>query len=191
VDRLTAELTELKEKNELDTSTIKELQARADPVPYTPELHAVPHTARVRLQLSPATSAPGLGPPRPHLHRGPGSALPHLHRDWAHPGQICTGDRAHPGHICTGDWAHRRMTPGFACLMRLRLHCTQRSRSRVRAARCDASRYCSAKRQRTWRRRTRGRASWSVSAMPRANCTARWACMRMCRCVCTHAHVLA
>jgi hypothetical protein len=104
VDRLTAELTELKEKNELDTSTIKELQARADPVPYMPELHAVPHTARVA---------------------GFSSALPHLHRDWA---------QAHPGHICTGlgsprphlhrDRAHRRMTPGFAWLMPLRLHCT-------------------------------------------------------------------
>jgi hypothetical protein len=29
--------------------------------------------------LTPATSAPGVGPPRPHLHR-----------DWAHPGHICT-----------------------------------------------------------------------------------------------------
>ena len=30
--------------------------------------------------LAPATSAPGVGPP-----------LPHLHRDWAHPCHICTG----------------------------------------------------------------------------------------------------
>ena len=62
--------------------------------------------------LTPATSAPGLGPPRPHLHRdwahpchicirtgltpatsapGLGPPLPHLHRDWAHPTHICSG----------------------------------------------------------------------------------------------------
>ena len=30
----------------------------------------------------PATSAPGLGSPLPHLHRGLGSPPPHLHMDW-------------------------------------------------------------------------------------------------------------
>jgi hypothetical protein len=65
-----------------------------------------------RGRLAPATSAPGLGSPVPHLHRvrahpchictgtgltpatsapGLGSPLPHLHRDWAHPCHICTG----------------------------------------------------------------------------------------------------
>jgi hypothetical protein len=39
---------------------------------------------------APPTSAPGLGPPLPHLHR----ALPHLSRDLAHPLPLC--------HICTG-----------------------------------------------------------------------------------------
>jgi hypothetical protein len=60
---------------------------------------------------APATSAPGLGPTLPHLHRdwarpchictgtgpapatsaaGLGSLLPHLHQHWARPCQICT-----------------------------------------------------------------------------------------------------
>ncbi len=38
-----------------------------------------------------ATSAPGLGPPPPHLHRGLGPPPPHLRRDWAHRRHICTG----------------------------------------------------------------------------------------------------
>ena len=72
----------------------------------------------------PATSAPGLGSPRPHLHTetgltpatsapGPGSPLPHLRRDWAHPRHICAGtgltpeqgsprDQARHRHICAG-----------------------------------------------------------------------------------------
>ena len=42
---------------------------------------------------TPATSAPGLGSP-----------LPHLHRDWALPCHICTEARLNPSpHICTGD----------------------------------------------------------------------------------------
>jgi hypothetical protein len=39
----------------------------------------------------PATSAPELGPPRPHLHR-----------DWAHPVHICAGTGLAPAHICAG-----------------------------------------------------------------------------------------
>ena len=31
---------------------------------------------------SPATSAPGLGPPPPRSALGPDTTLPHLHRDW-------------------------------------------------------------------------------------------------------------
>ncbi len=38
-----------------------------------------------------ATSSPGLGSPRPPLHR-----------DWAHPSHHCTGTWSHPFHICTG-----------------------------------------------------------------------------------------
>jgi hypothetical protein len=49
-------------------------------------------TRRTGSGLTPATSAPGLGSPPPHLHQ-----------ERAHPCDICTGlDRAHPGHICTG-----------------------------------------------------------------------------------------
>jgi hypothetical protein len=69
------------------------------------------------------TSALGLRPPLPHLHRdwahpshsctatgltpptsapGLGSPLPYLHRDWAHPSHICTGTWPTPAHICTG-----------------------------------------------------------------------------------------
>ena len=41
---------------------------------------------------TPPRSAPGLGPPWPHLHR-----------DWAHPAHICTGTGPTPApHICTG-----------------------------------------------------------------------------------------
>jgi hypothetical protein len=66
----------------------------------------------VRYQPFPATSAPGLGSPRPLPHRdvarpchictgtgltpatsasGLGLPQPHLHRDWAHPGHFCIG----------------------------------------------------------------------------------------------------
>ena len=45
----------------------------------------------------PATSAPRLGLPPPHLHRkGLGSPLPHLHRDWARRCHICTGTGPNP-----------------------------------------------------------------------------------------------
>ena len=46
-------------------------------------------------QLTAATSAPGLGSPRPHLHR-----------DWAHRGHICTGTGSPQPHL-RRDWAHR------------------------------------------------------------------------------------
>jgi hypothetical protein len=42
-------------------------------------------------RLAPATSAPGLGPP-----------LPHLHRDWARPGHIYTGTRPAPATSALG-----------------------------------------------------------------------------------------
>jgi hypothetical protein len=51
--------------------------------------------------LTPATSAPGLDSPPPHLHRdwthprhictGTGLTLPHLHRNWARRCHICAG----------------------------------------------------------------------------------------------------
>ncbi len=56
--------------------------------------------------LIPPTSAPGLGPPHPHLHRDwahpihictrTGPTHPHLHQDWAHPAHICTGTAPTP-----------------------------------------------------------------------------------------------
>jgi hypothetical protein len=39
--------------------------------------------------LTPATSAPGLGSPLPHLQRDWGSTLPRLSRGWAYPCHIC------------------------------------------------------------------------------------------------------
>ncbi len=80
-----------------------------------PDLFRPPRAAKSRRRiraLAPPTSAPGLGSPRPHLHRdrarpahictgnglapptsapGLGSPRPHLHRDLAHPAHICTG----------------------------------------------------------------------------------------------------
>ncbi len=76
--------------------------------------------------LAPATSAPRVGSPLPHLHRdwgrpshictgtgvapptsapGPGLPLPHLHQEWAHPFHICTGTGAALPHLHC-DWAH-------------------------------------------------------------------------------------
>jgi hypothetical protein len=70
-------------------------------------LRAVPVGGRVRAKLGsphpghictgtgliPATSAPGLGSP-----------LPHLRRDWAHPlPHLCTGTGLTPAHLCR-DW---------------------------------------------------------------------------------------
>jgi hypothetical protein len=73
--------------------------------------------------LAPATSAPGLGSPLPHLRRdwahpshiragtgltpptsapGLGPSLPHLRRDWAHPCPHLRRDWARPAHICAG-----------------------------------------------------------------------------------------
>ena len=73
--------------------------------------------------LTPATSAPGLGSPPPHLHRdwanpchicagngltpatsapGLGEPLPHLRRDWAHPCHICTGTGLAPATSAPG-----------------------------------------------------------------------------------------
>ena len=58
-----------------------------------------------RSRPTPATSAPGLGSPRPRLHR-----------DWAHPGHACTGTGLTPATSAPGlgsprprlhrDWAH-------------------------------------------------------------------------------------
>jgi hypothetical protein len=63
--------------------------------------------------LAPATSAPGLGWP-----------LPHLHRDWAHPDHICAGTAATPQlrslrYFLTDKWErhsspHRRARPATA-----------------------------------------------------------------------------
>ncbi len=76
------------------------------PLPSTPSYTCI------GTGLTPATPAPGLGSPLPHLHRdwahpshicagtglppatsapGLGSPLPHLRRDWALPCHICTG----------------------------------------------------------------------------------------------------
>jgi hypothetical protein len=78
------------------------------------------------------TSAPGLGSPRPRLHRdwahpchictgtrlpGLGSPRPRLHRDWAHPCHICTGTRLPPATL-RRDWAHRGCIGGGAGLQR-------------------------------------------------------------------------
>jgi hypothetical protein len=78
-------------------------------------MHAVsPAHICIRTRLTPPTSAPGLGPPLPHLPRdwahpahicaatwpspstsapAPGPPRPHLRRDWAHPAHICAGTR--------------------------------------------------------------------------------------------------
>jgi hypothetical protein len=45
------------------------------------------------LGLTPPTSAPGLGSPRPHLRRDWAHPRPKLRGDWAHPSQICAGTR--------------------------------------------------------------------------------------------------
>jgi hypothetical protein len=49
--------------------------------------------------LAPATSAPGLGSPRPHLH---GDSTSSLHQHWAHPCHICTGTGHTPALAATG-----------------------------------------------------------------------------------------
>ncbi len=51
----------------------------------------------------PATSAPGLGSPLPHLHRDR-APLPHLHRDWARPCHICTGTGLAPARYDLTPW---------------------------------------------------------------------------------------
>ena len=52
------------------------------PVPLAARLLASRPTPR---WPTPPTSAPGLGSPRPHLHRDWAHPCAHLHRDWAHP----------------------------------------------------------------------------------------------------------
>ena len=67
-------------------------------------LELTPATSAPGLGLTPPTlSAPGLGSPRPHcLHRDWGSPLPHRHRDWVHPAHICCVAGARRSRIGTG-----------------------------------------------------------------------------------------
>ena len=74
---------------------------------------------------SAATSAPGLGPPLPHLHRDCAHPWPHLHRDSAHPSHICTGTGPTPGHICNGT--------GWPTVCRVCGRCQARTKRRARA----------------------------------------------------------
>jgi hypothetical protein len=72
----------------------------------------------------PATSAPGLDSPLPHLHRDWTHPLPHLHRDWAHRCHICTGTGLTPYHICTATlWSRGRASrPTLMLAAAYRLH---------------------------------------------------------------------
>jgi hypothetical protein len=67
-------------------------------------------SARCRRTCSPRTSAPGLGPPRPHLRRDWAHPGPHLHWDSGTrltPAHICAGTGLTPAHVCSGTaWAH-------------------------------------------------------------------------------------
>jgi hypothetical protein len=101
----------------------------AVPAPPQPYRAAVARVMRSPFRplltaVRPATSAPGLRSPLPHLRRDcaqrfhicagtgltpaaaaprllTGLTLPHLHRDWAHPCRICNGTGLAPVHICT------------------------------------------------------------------------------------------
>ena len=66
------------------------------------------------LRLATATSAPGLGPSAPHLHRDWAHLCPPLHRDSANRCHICAGSRnchfcagTRRCHICAGTWLAR------------------------------------------------------------------------------------
>jgi hypothetical protein len=70
------------------------------------------HICTMNLRI-PATSAPGLGPPLPHLHRDRLTPA-RMRWGWAHPAHICIGTGAHPPHLHRDwftrdlhrDWAH-------------------------------------------------------------------------------------
>jgi hypothetical protein len=75
--------------------------------------------------LTPATSAPGLGSPPPHLRR-----------DWTHSGHICTRAGLAPAHICAGT----SLTPATSAprLGAVGLVCRLRSRRASRLTRCSS-----------------------------------------------------
>ena len=62
---------------------------------------STPTQDRIRCLSPPATSPPGLGPPRQHPHRDWARPRPHLTRDRAHPWTHQHRDWAHPARICT------------------------------------------------------------------------------------------
>ena len=71
----------------------------------TPECHSssTMYLHQRRTGLTAATSAPGLGPP-----------LPHLHRDWAHPCHICTATGLTPATSAPGlELAAATSAPGL------------------------------------------------------------------------------
>ena len=139
---------------------------------------------------TPATSAPGLGPPLPHpsLHRDWAHPLPNLHQDWSHPCHICTGtgptpatsapglgstlphlhrDWAHPCHICTGTG----LTPAHICTGTAR-RCVARAardgrtRCRVRLRRSERSGACAACRDAAARIRSHRRTRHASDHVP-------------------------
>jgi hypothetical protein len=63
-------------------------------------------------EVSPATSAPGLGLTPATSAPGLGAPLPHLHRDWAQPCHICAGTGAHRCDIRTTTWLRRARAAG-------------------------------------------------------------------------------
>ena len=91
--------------------------------------------------LPPATSAPRLGSPLPHLHRDWASPNPHLHWDWAYPGSTASfnelNKRAHNSwKIQPGGEAGRlrasRCIPCVRCSSQT--SCLRRSAMRARRA---------------------------------------------------------
>jgi hypothetical protein len=87
---------------------------------------AIESSACTRIGLTPATSAPGLGSP-----------LPHLCRDWAHPCHICTGSaRARSACAAGGGLPGRtsRFRPRLAGSSSPRMRSTRQSTIRSRCA---------------------------------------------------------
>jgi hypothetical protein len=84
--------------------------------------------------LTPPTSAPGLGSPRPHLRR-----------DWAHPAHICAGTGLTPPTSASWDWAQ------LCCIG------TRAGRTPVTSARGSGSPLPHLRRDRTPHRRRRRR----------------------------------
>jgi hypothetical protein len=124
---------------------------------------------------TPATSAPGLGPPLPTSAPGLGQPHPQLHRDRTRPTHARRRMHA-PPHVRTRQCAHTHAThaetrtqPRTQALAHRHAPTRARPRARTHARGCRRTRACGSK----WRRARCGRTACRTTACARGNADTR------------------